>query len=668
LNLVTIPIGKPIKKTQLYLLNDDLTITEPGEIGELFIGGEGQAICYRNQKELTLEKFIKNPFSDNEDELIFKTGDLCRMLPTGDLEFIGRKDFQLKIRGFRVEINEIESTIKKDISISQCLVVGMKKELDTELIAYITGYDQETSMPAGTICHSIDLQALKTSLLKWLPDYMVPNRLIEINRFPLNANCKIDRSKLPLSDTLPLEMQDDQNMTNDQLLIKEVWTEIFTQQNFGIYDNFFELGGHSLQLTKMIHKINRIFSVSVPIKEFLVNPTIWHLSTIIYKFPIETADLLQSIVLSSDLPVPLSPSQEQLWVFNELNKGSQVYNVALRIDLTGNLKPDLLNVALNELLKKHEALRTSFLTTNGTASQIINSFIPVQLEMSDVSNKTAHEIDILLLENAIIPFNLEDPSLIRWKLFRITNERHILFLNVHHIVFDGWSLGIFNKEIGDCYNALDCGFPLPPIDKSIQYSQYAVWQRKLAESNHFQKHLDYWKQKLGENPQPTELYSDFDRPALLTYNGCVHESLFDTAFLLKLKSFTKTNQISLYLFLLTTFNILLSRYTNKTRIIIGSPYHNRSNPEIQDILGMFINKSGTTASSAIGIIDDGKRVSSTSREIHFQSLRRNSRNVSLYGEYSGQRPSSHLWAVLSSTPSFRIFQAFRIKAVRLRPP
>ena len=270
----SIPIGKPIDKTQLLILNEDLTITESGQIGELHIGGEGLALRYRKQPLLTEEKFIKNPFSDDSSDLIYKTGDLCRILPSGDIDFVGRKDFQVKIKGFRIETQEIESIIKTNSVISNCLVITSKGDLTTELIAYIIGTNKLQNMPDATICHTIDVKKLKFEISEWLPEFMIPKCFIELNKFPLNINGKIDRSRLPLPEETIFDNDEISVLTDTEQKLKNCWNEIFPQQKIGIFDNFFDLGGDSLLAIKLIYEVDQIFNRSFTSKMIFKSPTI----------------------------------------------------------------------------------------------------------------------------------------------------------------------------------------------------------------------------------------------------------------------------------------------------------------------------------------------------------------------------------------------------------
>ena len=588
-NCNAIPIGKAIDETVIYLFDDNLLPTADGEIGELYIGGKGLALGYHNNPKLTKERFIQHPLPQNKQERLYKTGDLCKIDAEGNLVFIGRKDNQIKIRGFRVEIGEIENAFKRHVSVNQCFVLSKQGDISIELTAYIVNQDTIQDTTNIKICTSIDLKSLKSDLKKWLPEYMIPTKIIEINRFPLTLNGKIDRDKLSSLNDENSESKHTISLSQTEHKLIAIWNELLSSNQICVEDSFFEIGGDSLKATLMIYRINQLFDVYITLGMFYKDPTIKNLSKIIEPGFHKTNGKLADYFVERDKPISLSPGQERMWVFNEFNKNQPVYNIPFRFDMWGILNVSKFETALNVMLKRQESLRTSFTVSNGSPAQIINAFMPIPLAIKDVSHLSSDEINLVLREQGRIPFELNEQNLIRWIIYKVTEEYHILFVNTHHIIFDGWSVAVFKKEIKDIYNALSNNMEYDSTPPQIQYSEYACWQKELVNSDFYEKHFEYWKNKIGKNPPFTELRPDFARPTVQTFNGQTKEIWLSREQLLEIKSFSRKKRVTMYLFLVSCFKTVLYRYTNQSRITIGSPNANRTTHEIQNLIGFFVN-------------------------------------------------------------------------------
>ncbi|MDD2798814.1 MAG: amino acid adenylation domain-containing protein [Bacteroidales bacterium] len=584
-----IPIGKAIDETTIYLFDENFKQPAIGEIGELYLRGNGLAIGYRNNIKLTEERFIKHSFSENKHIRLYKTGDLCRMKADGNLEFIGRRDHQLKIRGFRVEIGEIENAIKRHSAINQCLVITKQSDISIELIAYIVGTNHIQDKIDTEICATIDTNSLKTNLKLWLPEYMIPTHIIELNRFPLNQNGKIDREKLPIPMNEKTIIQQTTALTSTEEKLIDLWKELLGIKHIGIEEYFYEIGGNSLQTVRMIYKVNNLFATSIRLGQFYKNQTIKQLSKMIENSTEKKKLQLSNYKIKRDSLIPLSPAQERMWVFDEFNKNLTVYNIPFRFDMRGELNISYLETAINVMIQRQESFRTSFITEHGIPMQRINPFKPISLQIEDLPNCTEEELERILRKEGQIPFNLEEQNLIRCKILRISESYHILNGTFHHIIYDGWSVTIFKKEIETVYNALIAGESYSTIPHPIQYVEYAAWQRELSNSDYYQKHFEYWEQKLGHNPQATELRPDFPRPKAQTFEGNMQEIWLSSEQLVDIKKYCRQKRVTLFLFLISCLKTTLFRYTHQSKITIGSPNANRSSLETQNMIGFFVN-------------------------------------------------------------------------------
>ncbi|MEI6489387.1 MAG: amino acid adenylation domain-containing protein, partial [Bacteroidota bacterium] len=583
----SIPIGKAIQHTQTYILNPDLTVTLNGEIGELYIGGYGLANGYRNQPKLTSERFIQNPFSDDKNDRLYKTGDLCRHDTEGNIVFSGRIDHQLKIRGFRVEIGEIEHALSKYPNVNQCVVIPRKTNSNIELIAYFTGIVKSDTEHEVVQCSTIEIKGLKEALKEWLPEYMIPNQFIELNKLPLNLNGKIDREKLPYAPKQRSNEQAD-SFTKLEKEIVDIWADIAQVDTVAKEENFFEAGGHSLQATQLVYKINKTYNCSIKLSEFYRNPTIDFLS----KKIIETDASNQPTIQLNKRPEQkyhiLSSPQERMWIFKEYNENSAAYNVPMKFELKGKLDKVLLAKVLNFMVQRHESFRTSFTSIDGNPVQYITPFVERELECITT---TTNEIDSLLYRDASEPFYFDEHSFVRYKLYELSSNHHILFLNIHHIVVDGWSIGLIKRELNHYYNhPNEIDFENQTSSK-IEYIDYAIWQKNQIKTNIHQDHIQFWKEKIGKNPIPTELTPDFERPKIQTYNGKVSQITLSNELIDKILLLAKKYGVTLNIFLLTCFKIQLARYTNQTSLIIGNLNANRALKEFEDIIGFFVNST-----------------------------------------------------------------------------
>lgn len=570
-------IGKAIANTQLYILDDAMQPVAIGVTGKLYIGGLGVARGYLNRAELTAEKFIPNPFTAGSR--LYDTGDLGTWLPDGNIEFKGRKDHQVKIRGFRVELGEVENAI---LQYSQDLkqVIVEAKEIDQVkvLVAYFVSIT------------TIDKSDLKIFLQDKLPDYMLPAFFIALEAMSLTSNGKIDRKALPevqLEDLIQREYIAPRNATEASFAL--IWQEVLGIDKIGITDNFFDLGGHSLIVGQVINRIYKQLNKTVNFKTFFANPTIGALSKVVQQSSFTA--IPRAIEASS---YPITASQGRLWVLSQLEGGSLAYNMPAVIVLKGIVDVDKFKESFQLLISRYEILRTHFKTNElGEIRQYIVSAEQANFDITlkDYS-QTGNQQEVVeqyLKEINSEPFNLEKAPLIRASLLNLKTAEQVFFLSMHHIIGDGWSIELLMSEVIKVYNSLLQGQKIVLPELSIQYKDYAVWLNEELQQEKNTLSEQYWlKQFSGELPI-LNLPSSKTRPLVQTYAGDSVSYRFSSSFLDKLKVFSKSHNVTLFMTLMSGINALLYRYTGNDDIIIGTPVAGREHPDLENQLGLYLN-------------------------------------------------------------------------------
>jgi len=587
-SIQSIPIGRPIANTQIYILDNYLQPVPIGVPGELHIGGAGLARGYLNRPELTYQKFIPNPFSDKPSSRLYKTGDLTRYLPDGNIEFISRIDNQVKIRGFRIELGEIEATLAQHPKVREAVVIVRSDSPgDKQLVAYLV---QNSSQPT--------ISQLRSFLKSKIPSYMVPSAFVFLEVMPLTPNGKIDRRTLPAPDsssfgssTLKIAPR-----TPTEELIAAIWAEVLGLEKVGTDENFFEIGGHSLKAMQAIARIGDTFSIQLPVRELFQLPTIAELAQWIETAWNETATESQLPAIAPkarDADIPLSFAQQRLWFLDQLEGKSATYNIPQAIRLDGSLDVAALEAALKEILRRHEVLRTNFQVKNGIPFQVIapasNLNIPViDLQQFPQAIRES-EVQRLVLEAASEPFNLVTESLMRFSLLRVNADSNVLLLTIHHIVADGWSMGVLFGELQVLYEAFSQNKPSPLPELSVQYADFAIWQRQYLTSEHLKANLNYWKQNLAGIPPLLELPTDRPRPRVQRFRGATASFALSVELTQTLLAVSQKHSATLFMTLLAAFSTLLYRYSGQEDLVVGSPIANRNRPEIESLIGFFVN-------------------------------------------------------------------------------
>ncbi|MEW6737765.1 MAG: condensation domain-containing protein, partial [Acidobacteriota bacterium] len=526
-----------------------------------------------------------NPFSEEAGARLYKTGDLARYLPDGNIEFLGRIDHQVKVRGFRIELGEIETALTQYPTIQECVVIAREDEPGNKrLVAYLIAEQP------------LNVSELRNYLQQRLPEYMIPVAFVKLENLPLSPNGKVDRKALPAPEqsriTLAERFVAPRNSIEQRLVA--VWSQVLGIEQIGIEDNFFELGGHSLLATQLVSRIRNDFKVELPLSHLFEAPTVRDLAKSIDSMLRET----QGTVVSPILPVSregiLVPSfaQRRLWFLDQLEPNSHVYNIPTAVRLKGRLDHEALERSFNEIISRHESLRTCFTMEAGNPIQSIVPALSLRISLIDLSvlseEEQEKETQQITTADGQRPFNLQETPLLRVKLLKLAEQERILSITMHHIISDGWSIGVFIRELTSLYEAYSMDRPSPLSPLSIQYADYAAWQHQWLQQEVLEKQLIYWKHKLT-NLTVLQLPTDYPRPLLQSNRGAHQSLLLSRELSDGLKTVSFHQGATLFMTTLAAFQVLLYRYSGQEDIAVGSPIANRNRAEIEELIGFFVN-------------------------------------------------------------------------------
>ncbi|KAF9272600.1 hypothetical protein BGZ68_002271, partial [Mortierella alpina] len=578
-----LPIGRPISNTPHYVLDKHLTPLPLGVVGELYIGGPGVANGYLNQPELTAERFLPDPFSKVEGARMYKTCDLVRYMADGNLVFVGRNDNQVKIRGYRVELGEIETWLARHSQVRESVVLAVgKSNADKRLVAYIVAEPHERLV-----------RILREYLSISLPEYMIPSAFVRMDAFPLNNNGKIDRRALPKPTS-------DSHVTccyvapqgDLEIALASMWSDLLKIERVGRNDNFFMLGGHSLLAVRLMNRVSN-FGVHMSLSTLFSSPTLCGLAEALgnsVNIQVSTPSVIIPIARGS--PMELSLAQQRLWFLAQMDGLSEVYHVPFASRLRGSLDYAALEEALNALYYRHESLRSVFVTVDGHPHvQLLpygNGFPLVFRDLSDEQDKEAITKD-LASQECKTPFDLEKGSSIRAQLLRLRADEHMLLITMHHIVTDGWSTSVMIRELSVLYDAFSSGLanPLPPL--SIQYPDYAAWQRQSLTQDKLEDQAAYWRETLAGAPVSIELPTDRPRPSQQSFTGSSVAIHFDSQLTSALKSLSQKHGVTMFMTTLAAWSAILSRLSGQDDIVIGTPSANRNHQQLEQLIGFFVS-------------------------------------------------------------------------------
>ncbi|MBZ4423339.1 non-ribosomal peptide synthetase, partial [Myxococcus sp. RHSTA-1-4] len=558
----SVPLGRPIPNARIYVLDARLSPVPTGIPGELCIGGDGVGRGYLGRPDLTAVRFVPDPYSDVPGARMYRTGDRARLLADGRVEFLGRVDHQLKIRGYRVEPGEVEAALERHPAVREAVVLAREGQTGGKrLVAY--------AVPRpGT---SVEPEALRDFLGKTLPDYMVPQSFVVLDALPLTPNGKVDRGALPVPELLAAEPEAftaPRNATEE--VLAGLFAEVLGLAQVSVHSGFFELGGHSLLATQAISRIRGAFGIELPLRDLFEAPTVAALAERVERAvragvgfvapPLKRRPEQQNVL-------PLSFAQQRLWFLEQLAPGSAFYNVPAVVKLTGPLDVGALERSFEELVRRHESLRTTFRAEGGLPVQVISPAGRVALEVVDLDGhpRALRDEDARRRaeEESLRPFDLAEGPLLRTSLLRLGEQEHVLVLVMHHIVSDGWSMGVLVREVASLYEAFSQGQPPRLPEMPVQYPDYAVWQRDWLKGEVLESQLGYWKQQLDGAPAALELPTDKPRPAVQTYRGEIRQALWPKTLWRDMGVLGRREGATPFMVLLAAFQAVLSRYSGQ---------------------------------------------------------------------------------------------------------
>ncbi|HEX6290125.1 MAG TPA: condensation domain-containing protein, partial [Herpetosiphonaceae bacterium] len=533
---------------------------------------------------------------------LYRTGDLVRYLPNGDLDYIGRIDHQIKLRGYRIELGEIEAALRQHEAVRECVVVVREDGGARRLVAYLTANNEPRTQthadPAAGSWGAVRgaSQELRAFLAARLPDYMVPSAWVLLDALPLTPNGKVDRRALPV----PAEVQPEHEeaaalpATPDEELMTGIWSRVLDRAWIGREENFFEIGGHSLLATQVIAEVRATFGIDLPLRSLFDHPTIASLLDQVIAARSQQAGLSAPPLRPQPRAeaLPLSFAQQRLWLLAQLDPGSTAYHVPLSIRLTGALDVAALTASFNTLIARHEALRTSFVLRAGQPVQRVQPPAALPLPCHDLRSlpEPQRRAQLAALQRHVTaqPFDLTRAPLLRAALLRLGDTEHLLLLCLHHIVVDGWSLGVLVRELAACYRALRQGQPLDLPDLPIHYADFALWQRTYVQGATLDRLLAYWKAQLA-NLTPLALPTDRPRPAEPTFRSAEQPLALSAELSDALANMSRQTGMTLFMTLLAALDVLLHWYTRQDDLLVGADIANRTHAETAGLIGFFVN-------------------------------------------------------------------------------
>ncbi|HEU4963515.1 MAG TPA: amino acid adenylation domain-containing protein [Bacilli bacterium] len=632
-----VPIGRPIANTQVYVLDAAQQPVPIGVPGELYVGGAGVAQGYWERHELTAERFVTHPFSGEPGAKLYRTGDRVRFLADGSLEFLSRLDQQVKIRGYRIELGEVEAaltrhpqvgeaavTVQTDATGDKCLVAYVVQDAEAEtdetfdavfehqdVVNESVGEKAETTDSLTTAPFSnyanIPLQALAVDtfipvlrryLSERLPDYMMPAAFVVLDRLPLTANGKVDRKSLPTPTWSRAGVSADYVAPRTELEteVTAVFARMLGCETVGLHDNFFELGGHSLIATRVLSRLRERYGIELPMRDFFAASTVAGVAEQIAARQGSATEYLPMERVDREGDLPLSFGQQRLWFLQRLLPENQAYHIPVPLRLRGPLDRAALAYSLQRIVERHEVLRTVFVEKEGLPKQVILDPTDFALPVQDLQHlpfsEREREVVRLMQAEFAQGFDLTRGPLFRAVLLRLNAEEHVLFMRIHHIVADGWSLGVLIDELVALYEAKAThgkSFATALPDLPVQYADFAQWQRQHLQGDLIAEQLAYWTQQLGGTLPVLQLPTDRPKPSVQTYRGAVYKQALPQALIEQLQSLSHQEGVTLFMTLLTTFQILLHRYSGQDDLVIGTPLAGRTRSEVEGLIGFFVN-------------------------------------------------------------------------------
>jgi amino acid adenylation domain-containing protein len=582
----TLTIGRPLANTQVFLLNARLKLVPTGSIGELHIAGAGLARGYMNRGDLTAEKFIPHAFSPEPGRRMYKTGDLARRHNDGSIGFIGRHDHQVKVRGFRLELGEIEGVLREHPEVTEAVVIASDDEFGGKrLVAYVVAPRRS----------NLSIEELRAFSRDRLLDYMIPSAWVFLDKLPLTRSGKMDRRALPEPEESATDVIPGQSAprTPVEQIVTTIWAQVLRVDDVSLASNFFGLGGHSLLAAQVISRLNEAFKIDLPLRILFDNSTASDLADRVNEAISSGCEFRVPGIerVGRDGMLQLSFAQQRLWLADQLSPGNPAFVSARLMRMTGSLSEAGLEQVFGEIVRRHEVLRTSFPLRQGEPVQSISPPARLVLPIVDLTELSETERDgagqQLIVENARHPFDLSDVPLIRFVLLRLAESDHAVLAAMHHIVIDGWSISILAEETNTLYASFSAGRPSSIPELPIQYADFAQWQRAL-QGGAIEAQLDYWKRQLANSPVlalPTKGNPVADQ----SFRGAVQPVIISSELSQALYALSRREGVTLHMTLLAAFNSLLYLYSGQEDIVVGVGTAGRDRVELERLVGFFIN-------------------------------------------------------------------------------
>ncbi len=574
-------IGRPMANTQLHVLDEHLQMVPIGVPGELYIGGDGVTLGYLDRPELTAQRFVADPFRNDTGARLYRTGDLVRWHPDGTLEYLGRNDHQVKVRGFRIELGEIEATLVRHASVAQAVASAREdRPGDVRLVAYVVPRP-------GSVLVEDELRELLRGLM---PEYMQPQHLIQLQALPLTLNGKVDRAALPAPDvSTPLDAEYIAPRGELEQFLAEVWQDVLGIGRIGVHDDFFMLGGHSLLAARVMSRLARDRGISVPLRMLFEAPTIARFAPLL-------AGVRKAIRIPARTgfgPASASIMQRRITLLEQIGSGLRTFNLPAAWRLRGALDVAALQYAINTFIQHQDATRTTLRWYGTSVVQTIQPHLELDLSPVDLralpSATRQSELMRRMLAASDVPFDLATGPLIRVQLFRLADDEHVLFLLVHHAIWDGWSFDIFVREVDALYRAHRRGETVQPPELHIKYTDFAEWHNTWLESPEIEDQVKYWHEHLAGNLVPLDLPSDRPRPRVLSDAGATEWIEISRTETQALTALARRQGVTPFVLLLAAYETMLYRYSGQTELLVGTPVRGRSQPELEDVVGFFVN-------------------------------------------------------------------------------
>lgn len=583
-----IPIGQPIANVKIYVMDEEQDPVPIGAPGELCIAGAGVGAGYLGDTTLTAQRFVPDYLSNNPADRLYRSGDLVRYLADGNLQFLGRVDDMVKVRGYRIALGEIEAVLHRQTMVRAAAVcVRERSHGKPHLVAYLT--------LAGK--HKITRAKMRALLLAELPEYMVPSAFVIVDELPLNPNGKVDRKALPqppITAWQELENEFVAPETTMEQVVANSWAQILKVERVGALDNFFELGGHSLMGTQVVTRLRQMLDVDLTLRGLFAAPTVRGFSAVIESALAASSGYAIPPIerIARDVPLPLSYGQQRLWFLDRLQPGSPVYHIPIVVWIEGDLAHQSLAASLTALILRHESLRTRFSNDQGTPCQVIEPECNCQLDQTDLTTISLEQRDQELQRQVRTdmrtPFDLNRTPLLRARLIAYEQQRQVVVIVLHHIIADGWSVGNLVQDLAHLLarqrdQRHDLLAPL-----TIQYADYAAWQRQWLQAEFIVSQIAYWRDHL-EGAPVLQLPTDFPRPPVFSNAGARYQLSFGNQLSEALEQLSQEHGVTLFMTLLAGLQVLLYRYTGETDISVGSPVAGRDHESTEALIGLFIN-------------------------------------------------------------------------------